>query len=238
MKTLAEVLPPDAEIRMFFDGKEIMTPPRRPRGEKPATTIRFLRRQIANMEAEIIAVRLANEDKDKVIAGYDVQLSEAQDEIARQASEIHSDNMELSRLRSRIESSVERLAYLEGYFYAKETAHRPTPTPISAAGAPFPSHQSNTYGRTGAENSGGLSVRRPEAQSQDRQESSSQARSHEGFSDQIRRERARHQTHPMRDQVEHIEITEGPNRESMTLPEGYEWRGPGYGPHPYTIWPT
>lgn len=84
-----------------------MSPPRRPRGEKPRTTIRYLHRQIANLQNVILDLRAACSDKDKQIATQDVGLSEAED-AERNLREL----LELNDI------DANRLAYLEGY-YAK-----------------------------------------------------------------------------------------------------------------------
>lgn len=88
-----------------------MSPPRRPRGEKPQTTIRYLRRQIRNLQIEVLQWRESIIEKDKKIAEYDVLHSEIENELfeTKRAAD-HN----LSR------EAMSRLNFLEGY-YAKST---------------------------------------------------------------------------------------------------------------------
>lgn len=99
-----------------------MSPPRRPKGEKPRITIRYLQRQIANMEQVIYSLRRDNEDKDKVIAGDDVQLSEAQDENRRLQEHIYRCNTGMIADAQRLAAQSSRLQFLEGYYAAKQEA--------------------------------------------------------------------------------------------------------------------
>lgn len=181
-----------------------MTPPRRPRGEKPATTIRILQRQLANHQHVINQQRLAIADKERVIAGYDVQLSEALDQAADAASTATGREIEIDRLHHQIMRGAKRLAYLEGY-YAKsqETApHRP----IYATSASFPSDQSQTYARQRERDPQDLPSGRQAAEGARRAEGP--GRAGEGFSDQIRRQHRDYQADQERSPVEHVEITE------------------------------
>lgn len=185
-----------------------MSPPRRPKGEKPATTIRFLRRQIANMEQEIITTRDAIEDRDKVIAGYDVDISVAQDTI----------NMLRDQTLTH-QADRQRLAFLEGY-YAKSQETAPTPRwTVPASFSHLPGDQSDSYARERPRDQENLSAGRqdPEGRAQ---------KAAAGFGERpgetIRREPAYDQTRPRRDAVEHVEIIErnGPREYDAT---GIHW---------------
>lgn len=95
-----------------------MTPPRRPRGEKPATTIRYLRRQIANLQSSLAIMHKRDEHAAKRIAEQDVLLNEAR----RTQLDLEAANTGIALQRDRAENKLRtnesRLAYLEGY-YAK-----------------------------------------------------------------------------------------------------------------------
>lgn len=128
-----------------------MKPPRRPRGEKPKTTIRVQRRQITTMEEVIRQLREAIKAKDKRIDEADLDkmnCEQAMDEIYRLSEQINCLDSDIDRL-----TVEKRLAFLEGY-YAKsqETAA------ILANGPAFPGNSPQTYARAsqgdsrGAEN--------------------------------------------------------------------------------------
>lgn len=90
-----------------------MKPPRRPRGEKPQTTIRLLRRHILTLEQELAHSRellemqtSVVEERDKTINNMDRRIAEIED----------SDRM----AGVTIDHSFGRHHFLEGYFYALE----------------------------------------------------------------------------------------------------------------------
>lgn len=91
-------------------------PPYRPRGEKPATTIRLLRRELSNMEKIIVSLRLTIADKEKVIAGYDVQLAEANDEIGRRIDRTSEQSIRIGHLTTQLRDTSKQLAFLSGYY--------------------------------------------------------------------------------------------------------------------------
>ncbi|HKY85824.1 MAG TPA: hypothetical protein VJL90_03585 [Pseudorhodoplanes sp.] len=101
-----------------------MSPPRRPRGEKPATTIRLQRQQIRNM-ANIIAElrdRLAKSEKAEVDAG--VKAIESQREVDRTNQTVFNQSVRIGELLDQNRADALRLAFLEGY-YAKSTEANP-----------------------------------------------------------------------------------------------------------------
>lgn len=92
----------------------------RPRGEKPQITIRYLQRQIRQMTIWLADLRFAIGEKEKVIAGYDVQVSEMGDELSSLRSRGAECNMRLAEISQQLRQKQERLSYLEGYYYATE----------------------------------------------------------------------------------------------------------------------
>jgi hypothetical protein len=176
-----------------------MTPPRRPRGEKPATTIRFQTRQIAELQRTIAALRLACDDKDKVIAGFDVQMSEQDDQIKSLQSRSADRAIMLGEANKKLNQSAERLAFLEGYFYAKEGATLPT------SRASLPSHTAETHPRPGSRDQEGVQVRRQDpAGARDYQTASERHGAAPG--DEVRGFSRDDQAHPKRDKVEYTTL--------------------------------
>jgi len=135
--------------------------PRRPRDESPAVTIRWQRRQMATMEARIMALVSDISSKNAMVVELEHRLSD----MPRQLTAMHAMAAELDDANATIDRlSVEkRLAYLEGYFYAKEAAVQQTP--ILASGGPIFRHQSNTYAGPGPRNPQGLQDGRQAAES-------------------------------------------------------------------------
>lgn len=145
-------------IRIISDQEfRIMSPPRTPRGEKPATTIRLLRRQLTQMEQTIGALRRDIGDKEKVIAGYDVQLEEANDEASELRATRGAQAMQLGEAYETIRCNAERLAFLKGYYAAHQEARETVSIPrASLAGDP-----PQTHAARGAGNPRDLSAGRP-----------------------------------------------------------------------------
>lgn len=110
-----------------------LRPPRRPRGESARTTIRFQQRQIKELANTIALLRKDISDKEKVIAGYDVQLHEANEEIAQSRSRAAIRVGELTKARDALEKASTRLSFLEGYY--EKSKERPQPVTISGSGA-------------------------------------------------------------------------------------------------------
>jgi hypothetical protein len=94
----------------------IMSPPRRPRGEKPQTTIRYLHRQINNLLQELLSWKIAGAERDKKIAAQDVELSEAADREHIFIEQIENAADQYGALLTTYRKSTSRLAYLEGYY--------------------------------------------------------------------------------------------------------------------------
>jgi hypothetical protein len=109
----------------------MMKPPRRPKDEKPAITIRYLKRQIANLQASCAMYRGSIEDKNKVIAGYDVQLSEADDQIRKMRGRL----ADMATVLAASNAQEKRLSFLEGYYEAHQTALARRPDFNAGAGA-------------------------------------------------------------------------------------------------------
>lgn len=101
-----------------------MSPPRRPKGEKPAVTIRWQRRQMNLMEQTITLLRCEIESRAALAK-----------ELDRRLTEYHGSVLELTRVeneyagfRAQSAERAERLTYLEGY-YAKSTEANPRSGP-------------------------------------------------------------------------------------------------------------
>lgn len=179
----------------------IMSPPRRPRGEKPQTTIRYLNRQIALMQQTIGGIRMAMGDKDKVIAGFDVQMSEQEDQIADQAAQ-------LGWAKDEIRRASQRLAYLEGYFYAKEkeTPHNQTFPPVRTPGALVAGDPPQTFAGTGSRDQEGVQIRGQDPEGSRSQQGAAGIGPAPG--DKIRRFASNDLSHQKGRAVEHAEIAD------------------------------
>lgn len=98
----------------------IMSPPRRPRGEKPGTTIRYLQRQVANLQAEVAICRQAMGDRDQAIDQRNLELNECADREQILTTELENSADGYGLLLAVHQKNAIRLAYLEGY-HAKST---------------------------------------------------------------------------------------------------------------------
>lgn len=97
-----------------------MSPPRRPRGEKPRTTIRYLNHQIIELQKIIDSYRQRMDAQHKQIASQDVELSECADREKILTEELEAAADGYGRLLAVHQKNATRLAFLEGY-YAKST---------------------------------------------------------------------------------------------------------------------
>jgi hypothetical protein len=113
-----------------------MSPPRRPKCEKPATTIRYLHRQIRQMADTMASLRARIADQDKVITGYDAQLQEANDIAERQSRRVADMNVMLSEANHKNRQQSERRQFLEGYYAARQEALSGRPHSGAGAGNP------------------------------------------------------------------------------------------------------
>lgn len=93
-----------------------MSPPRRPKGESPQTTIRYLRRQIDNLLQELISWKIAGAERNKQIAQQDVELSEAADRERILIDQVEDGADAHGRLLAAHQRTATRLAFLEGYY--------------------------------------------------------------------------------------------------------------------------
>jgi hypothetical protein len=178
-----------------------MSPPRTPRGEKPATTIRLLRRQLSIAQATVAALQLDRSDKEKVIAGYDAQIEETDRELIRTQSTVAEQAWRIGDLEQRIRFNSERLAYLEGY-HAKSQETRSIPTPIPS----LPSYSPEAQARRRAGDTENLSDRRQRGQGPRTDEGPAGFGARLG--DPLWRQPGSHIPHPQGNSVEHIEVTE------------------------------
>lgn len=185
-----------------------MSAPRRPRGEKPAVTIRYLRRQMATMEHTLRALRMACDDKDKVIAGFDVQMSEQEDQINILQRRNEAQSAAVASAKQEIRSTIGRLAYLEGYFYAKEkeTPINQTFPPVRAAGPYISRNTAEAIARSGSRDPEGVQIRRQTAESAGSAQSTERHGATHG--DKVRSFGRSHREDPEGSTVEYVEITE------------------------------
>ena len=186
----------------------IMSPPRRPRGEKPQTTIRYLNRQIALMQQTIGGIRMAMGDKDKVIAGFDVQMSEQEDQIQHLQRRNADQAAQLGWAKDEIRRASQRLAYLEGYFYAKEkeTPHNQTFPPVRTPGALVAGDPPQTFAGTGSRDQEGVQIRGQDPEGSRSQQGAAGIGPAPG--DKIRRFASNDLSHQKRRAVEHAEIAD------------------------------
>jgi hypothetical protein len=182
-----------------------MSPPRRPRGEKPATTIRFLQRQLLTATATIGQQRATIADKEKVIAGYDAQLSEAHDTEEKLRRCIADQAGHCGDLSARLRLKSERLAFLEGY-YAKSQEAAPATRSVSVASPSFLSDQPETHAAERARDQENLSARRQRGQEAGIDQGAAGPGSRLG--DPVWRQHSCYTPHPQGRPVEHIEVTE------------------------------
>lgn len=181
----------------------IMSPPRKPRGEKPITTIRLLRRHLSVAQATIQALQLDRADKEKVIAGYDVQLSEAQDIERTLRGRVADQAIQLGAEQHRRRIQSERLAFLEGY-YAKSQEATALPVDkvsrsIGVLARDTPQIDPDRRARNQAHY---------QAMSQGTAVEPGPAGFDERFGTEIPSEPAHNQAHQMQRSVEHVEIND------------------------------
>lgn len=206
---------PGTKIRIVTDKEyRIMSPPRKPRGEKPATTIRYLKRQIANLQASCVLHRNISEDREKVIAGYDVQLDETNRELERTQSTVADQAWLIGDLEQRLRRSSERLAYLEGY-YAKSQETVSKISPIRTASSLVTSDQPETQAGGRPRDPEGLSAGRQRSQGAGLDQGAAGARSRLG--DPLWRQQAHDSADTQGRPMEHIEINDGISREGFSL---------------------
>lgn len=180
---------------------QAMSPPRKPRGEKPATTIRLLRRQLASAQHTIKALQLDRGDKEKVIAGYDVQLSEAQDAAHNESRRSESQARRIADLTLQLRMNGQRLAYLEGY-YAKSKENAPavyTTRPL------VPGDTAETDAGPGSRDQADLSAGGQRSRGAGIEPGPSGFGA--GLGEQVRREPVRDTAHQEGRKVEHITIS-------------------------------
>lgn len=192
----------------------MMTPPRKPRGEKPATTIRYLKRQIANLQASCALHRKISEDREKIIAGYDAQLSEARESEDRVRNRANAAEYEATSLREFIRDRSAELEFFRGY-YAKsqETVSKISPirsTGSLVAGDPT---EAQTSGRPRDQES--IPPRRQGGQSAGLDQGAAGFGSRLG--DPLWRQQAHDSTNPEGRPLEHIEINDGISRKRFSL---------------------
>jgi TolA-binding protein len=165
-------------------------------------------------QATIAALQMGRSDKEKVIAGYDVQLEETDRELMRTQSTVADQAWRIGDLEQRLRQSSERLAFLEGY-YEKSQETVSTISPIRSAGSPITSDpaEAQTGGRPRDQE--GLSAGRQRSQGAGLDQGAAGARSRLG--DPLWRQQAHDSTNPEGRPLEHIEINDGISRERFGL---------------------
>lgn len=192
----------------------MMTLPRKPRGEKPATTIRYLKRQIANLQASCTMHRNISEDRENVIAGYDAQLDEVRDEAATLRDRVAHQSGRIGKLTEYLRLKSERLAFLEGYYEkSQETVSKISP--IRTASSLVTSDQPETQAGGRPRDPEGLSAGRQRSQGAGLDQGEAGARPRLG--DPLWRQQAHDSADTQGRQVEHIEINDGISREGFSL---------------------
>lgn len=88
--------------------------------ESPKTTIRLLRRQIAQMTATMESLRARISDQDKVIAGDDVHISELDDQNLMLRGRLFDQAADIAAGKFALEFQLSRLNFLEGYYASRQ----------------------------------------------------------------------------------------------------------------------
>lgn len=177
--------------------------PKRPRGEAPAVTIRWQRRQMVQMERAIVELRENGDGLREQIGWHIKKRFETETELFDMARRLDDVSVDLANTKAAARRNAERLAYLEGY-HAKSQEARVQQTAVFPASRIIPSHQSNTYAGASAGNPQGLQARRQATESAGFDPGAA------GFittaGDQISSEPADHRTHPRERSMEYAEV--------------------------------
>lgn len=164
--------------------------PRKPRGEKPATTIRLQRRIIHNLQHIIETLRESDRSQTNIING----LNAYKDDLEQ---EVHDIKAVYYKERDIYRDSARRLNFLEGYYAAhQETLLRARPSIVS--------HQSETDAGSGPRNQENIRTDQSGPE-KDRQDARA-ARPPAGHREEIRSERHRNRQDPERDALENFEV--------------------------------
>jgi hypothetical protein len=182
--------------------------------EKPAVTIRLLRRQLDVAQATIAALQMGRADKEKVIAGYDVQLEETDRELIRTQNMVADQAWRIGDLEQRLRLKSERLAYLEGY-HAKSQEAISKISPIRSAGSLVAGDPAETQAGGREDYQKSLSAGRQRSQGARIDQGAAGARSRPG--DPLWRQQAHDSADQEGRPVEHIEINDGISRERFSL---------------------
>lgn len=206
---------PMVTILKMAKDRRIMSPPRRPRGEKPTTTIRVQARQLKELQQIISGLRSVIEDKDKVITGYDAQLQEANEDCSRLRRRCADQATQLGAAQLRNRNQEYRLSFLEGY-YAKSQETGPT-IPLDQVSRTFGilagnSPQADAIGRQGnPQNNQAQSARAAPFEN-------GPTGFDEGFGAAVQRQSADHQAHPSERPVEHTQMRGAPDAQKFYRP--------------------
>lgn len=174
--------------------------------ENPTVTIRLLRRQLSVAQATVAALQLDRSDKEKVIAGYDAQLSESDETERTLRNRIADQAVHIGELNASLRLKSERLAFLEGY-YEKSQETVPTIRPIRAASSLVAGDQPEAQAGRRPRDTENLPHRRQGGQGQRQAESPAGPGARLG--DPLWRQHPHDIANPQRLPVEHIEIKDG-----------------------------
>jgi hypothetical protein len=110
-------------VKISFRRKDIVMPmPRRPRAETAATTIRWQRRQMIQMEQIICELKATIATKDRQLGDFELQLNETGAELfaASEAAERWRDNHD--KMQTSIANLNTRLTWYEGFTHGLRQA--------------------------------------------------------------------------------------------------------------------
>lgn len=173
--------------------------PRKPPGEKPAVTIKWLRRQLLQAEQTIGQLRNGIEvwqissrgqaetarQQSETIAGLNLYKSDMEEEVS-------SLKQKVQELAARNAKRVHRIAYLEGYYRAKQEA-------LCPASASIASHQSDPIASGRARDTG-------DVQNGEQVRNGPETRNAPASRDEVRRERESYRQDQKRYTLEDFEV--------------------------------
>lgn len=141
--------------------------PKRPRGEKPTVTIRWQHRQMVQMEQTITRLSRSNDSNERRIDAQEVELDEAATREGILIEQVERSADQCGTLLAIHQKNKIRLAYLEGYYYAKTTEANcgsgagNTRALQDGAPAPEEARSETITGRDGASSGGQIRGIRP-----------------------------------------------------------------------------
>lgn len=174
-----------------------MKAPRKPRGEKPATTIRLQRRIIHNLQHIIETLRESDRSQSNTINGLNAYKDDIEQEVHDIKTVLENERDRSAKAKDVYQHYFGRLNFLEGYYAAKQETVLPQ-------GRGILGNQSETDYRGCSGNTENLRDDKSGPE-KDRQDARS-ARPPAGHREEIRSERHRHRQDPERDALENFEV--------------------------------